>query len=63
MKKKAEITEKTETQERFENILGKLVSVSKKDIKKQEKLEKEKKKYGGEKEKKMSGRNKGKLRG
>lgn len=35
---------KSETQEKFENILGKLVSVSKKDIEEQEKLEKEKKK-------------------
>ena len=44
MTKKAETKEKTEEQKKFENILGKIVSVSKKDIEEQEKLEKQKKK-------------------
>lgn len=44
MTKKSKVKEKTETQERFENILGKLVSVSKKDIEEREKLEKQSKK-------------------
>ena len=43
MKKTNKIKEKSETQEKFENILGRLVSVSKKDIDEQEKLEKENK--------------------
>lgn len=43
MTKKAKPKEKSETQEKFENILGKLVSVSKKDIEEREKAEKQKK--------------------
>lgn len=42
-KKIEKAKEKTETQERFENILGKLVSVSKKDIEEREKAEKQRK--------------------
>ncbi len=44
MKKKVKTEPIAEHQKRFENILGKVVSVSKKDIEEQEKLEKQKKK-------------------
>ncbi len=43
MRKTSGNKEKTETQEKFENILGTIVSVSKKDIEEREKLEKQKK--------------------